>query len=245
MLDYFSRLAAATTQDDAWNLHCARMAEFGFDRLLYGYARYRRPDGVAPPEDVLFLSNHETALTRRYVEDGLYRYDPALSWAATHVGARSWRAAMAKSVQDETTLEKSRSLHSLMNVTAGYSIAFAHPSARCRGFIHLAARPDLDQDATDAIWDKDGHLIETMNHILNLKLMTLPRTGQPTALSERQREALEWVADGKSYRDIAAIMGVTQATVEKHLRLARGKLAVDTTAQALLKAALQNQIFRD
>ena len=38
-------------------------------------------------------------------------------------------------------------------------------------------------------------------------------------------------------------MGLTSATVEKHLRLAREALAVETTAQAVLKAALHNQMF--
>ena len=38
-------------------------------------------------------------------------------------------------------------------------------------------------------------------------------------------------------------MGLTPATVEKHLRLARQALSVETTAQAVLKAAFQNQIF--
>jgi LuxR family transcriptional regulator len=38
-------------------------------------------------------------------------------------------------------------------------------------------------------------------------------------------------------------MGLTPTTVEKHLRLARDVLEVDTTAQAVLKAAYQNQIF--
>jgi LuxR family transcriptional regulator len=38
-------------------------------------------------------------------------------------------------------------------------------------------------------------------------------------------------------------MGLTAATVEKHLRLAREALDVDTTAQAVLKASFQNQIF--
>ena len=36
---------------------------------------------------------------------------------------------------------------------------------------------------------------------------------------------------------------LTSATVEKHLRLAREALAVETTAQAVLKAALHNQMF--
>lgn len=44
-------------------------------------------------------------------------------------------------------------------------------------------------------------------------------------------------------QDIALLMGLTPATIEKHLRLAREALNVETTAQAVLKAALQNQMF--
>ena len=54
---------------------------------------------------------------------------------------------------------------------------------------------------------------------------------------------LEWVGDGKTVQDTAVIMGLTPPTVEKHLRLARQALNVETTAQAVLKAAFQNQIF--
>ena len=54
---------------------------------------------------------------------------------------------------------------------------------------------------------------------------------------------MEWVGDGKTMADIAEIMGLTQATIEKHLRLAREALNVETTAQAVLKASFQNQIF--
>ena len=39
------------------------------------------------------------------------------------------------------------------------------------------------------------------------------------------------------------LMGLTPATVEKHLRLAREALDVETTAQAVLKAAFYNQMF--
>ena len=38
-------------------------------------------------------------------------------------------------------------------------------------------------------------------------------------------------------------MGLTAATVEKHLRLARESMGVETTAQAVLKAAFTNQMF--
>jgi LuxR family transcriptional regulator len=244
MLDYFSQLAAAVSQDEVWRLHCSRMAKFGFDRLLYFHTRFRAPDGFGNPDDALFLSSHAPDITRRYVDDGLFRHDPVLGWATRKAGARSWRAAFSSLGEGDRNQRQSRSLHSLMNVDAGYTIAFSHASPRAVGYIHLAARADLDQDAADAIWDRDGRQIETMNHIVNLKLITLPRTDKRGGLTARQREALEWVGEGKSYREIAQIMGVTPATVEKHLRLARAKLGVDTTAQAILKATMQNQIFQ-
>src|SRR5690606_41242962 len=94
-----------------------------------------------------------------------------------------------------------------------------------------------------ASWSAECRRIARVSHMLNLQLATLPRTDPRAQWTLRQREALEWVGNGKSYRESAAIMGVTTATVEKHLRLARTKLGVETTAQAILKAAAQNQIF--
>ncbi|MFM2366040.1 MAG: hypothetical protein RIR95_648, partial [Pseudomonadota bacterium] len=62
-------------------------------------------------------------------------------------------------------------------------------------------------------------------------------------LTSRQCEALEWVADGKTSHDVALLMGVSAAMVEKHLKLARETLCVETTSQAVAKATLMNLIF--
>ena len=82
-----------------------------------------------------------------------------------------------------------------------------------------------------------------MNNVAHLKIQSLPYVRPTRGLTRRQLEALHWVGDGKTTADIALLMGLTPATVEKHLRLARDVLNVETTAQAVLKAALQNQMF--
>jgi LuxR family transcriptional regulator len=79
---------------------------------------------------------------------------------------------------------------------------------------------------------------------LHLRVTTLPYTPAKRALTDRQREVLEWVSQGKTTQDIATILALTPATVEKHLRLARAALGAETTAQAVLKASFFNQIFR-
>lgn len=51
------------------------------------------------------------------------------------------------------------------------------------------------------------------------------------------------LATAKPRKDIAVLLELTPATIEKHLRLAREALDVETTAQAVLKAAFYNQMF--
>jgi LuxR family transcriptional regulator len=128
-------------------------------------------------------------------------------------------------------------------VHAGYTISFKSVSSRAKGAISLCGRADLSQDALDQIWAEQGDDIVLMNNLVHLKILTLPIPLQNQNLTPRQREALEWVGDGKTMQDIAQIMGLTQATIEKHLRLARETLNVETTAQAVAKAAFHNQMF--
>ena len=109
--------------------------------------------------------------------------------------------------------------------------------------IALTGRAGMTQDDVDAIWDEHGRDIVIFNNVAHLKILTLPYAGPARELTKRQREALQWVGDGKTTQDIALLMGLTAATVEKHLRLARENLNVETTAQAVLKAAFLNQIF--
>ena len=130
-----------------------------------------------------------------------------------------------------------------LGVSVGYTISFKSVSARSKGAISRCARRDLCQDEIDKVWATSGPDILLMNNIAHLKILTLPYNPPNRGLTKRQREALEWDGDGKTTQDIALLMGLTTATVEKHLRLAREALSVETTAQAVLKASLHNQMF--
>lgn len=52
-------------------------------------------------------------------------------------------------------------------------------------------------------------------------------------LSERKREVLAWTAAGRRQADIAVTLGLSERMVENHLRSARRRLGVATTAQAI------------
>ena len=241
-LDYLEKLNEANSIEDLWALHTRTMAEFGFDRLIYGFTRFRTAHSFGDKEDMLVLTNHEPDYVEQYMDD-LYFHAPMVRWATANVGACSW-SWMAEHADALTESErKVVNFNREMGVTAGYTISFREVSARSKGAIALAARHGMTQANADAVWDQHGRVIMQMNNVAHLKITNLPYSTARKTLTKRQREVLEWVGDGKTTQDIALIMGLTPATVEKHLRLAREALDVDTTAQAVLKASFQNQIF--
>jgi DNA-binding CsgD family transcriptional regulator len=66
---------------------------------------------------------------------------------------------------------------------------------------------------------------------------TAPTSGDasPEILTAREREALQWVAEGKSDWEIAMILGLSQTTVRFHVDNARRKLGAVNRAQAVAR----------
>ncbi len=100
-----------------------------------------------------------------------------------------------------------------------------------------------------AFTDRDRDLAEVMRpHLTNLYRLgvAIERTRELPAdapfdraaasLTPREREVLDWVAAGKTNRDVAAILGASARTVEKHLERIYEKLGVETRTAAVMRA---------
>jgi DNA-binding CsgD family transcriptional regulator len=74
------------------------------------------------------------------------------------------------------------------------------------------------------------------------RLSVAPAVVPAGTLSAREREVLRWVAAGRRQADIAATLGLSTRTVENHLRRARQRLGVATTAQAVRAASRRGEI---
>jgi DNA-binding CsgD family transcriptional regulator len=55
-------------------------------------------------------------------------------------------------------------------------------------------------------------------------------------LTPRAAEALLWLSQGKTNSDIAAILGITESTVKKHVQEMFEKLGVETRGAATVRA---------
>ncbi|MGV6813328.1 MAG: helix-turn-helix transcriptional regulator [Brevirhabdus sp.] len=245
IVDYLSDIFEADSLEEVWSLHTALMAGFGFDRLLYGFTRYKTENSFGALQDALTLSNHSKEYLDKYLGESLYLNGPIVRWLRDNNGAVSWGwidEQLAKGALSKKEIDV-HNVNVKMGLVAGYTIAFKDISNRAKGGIGLCARAGLTQAEVDDIWVKHGKAITVANNAMHLKITQLPFNGQRRPLTPRQKEVLEWVADGKTMQDIAIIMDLTSATVEKHLRLARENLDAETTTQAVMKASTQNQIF--
>lgn len=243
--DYLAFLCAAKSLEDLWHAHVRQMESFGFDRLIYGYTRCITETSLGDPDDFVILTNHNSEYMDGFLHSGLYFHAPMLRWALNNEGAGSWRIVQEQAANGELPDEAQKvfEFNRKLDLNAGYTVSFHSASNRYKGAISLAGRADLKQDAVDAIWAEHGADLLLMNNVAHLKILTLPHSSPKRNLTKRQREVLQWVGDGKTTQDIALLMGLTPATIEKHLRLARECLSVETTAQAVLKAALHNQMY--
>lgn len=239
--EYLLAITTAGTIEDVWALHVARMAEYGFDGLLYASTKFRSGHNLGDIDDAFVLSNQPEVFTKAYLQGGLYRDAPMVRWAMDNVGILSWSKIIgwAKTGQLSPGEEKVVAFNAQHNVRVGFGIAFRNATFRSGAGIGLSTST-LTQDEVDDLLAERGDELELANTVMHLAVSALPRRG---LLTERQREALRLVAEGKSSKDAATVMEVSVSMVEKHLRDARERLNVDTTPQAVAKAAMQNQVL--
>ena len=242
VLDFTTSILTCASIEGVWELHTKKMTEYGFDRLLYLSTNLRTYGEWGDVSDTLVLSNYEQEITELYIGKGLHKRAAMVSRTEHIPGQYSWRNFLERQEAGELTASE-RELSELRadwKMNAGYTIWFDETSDRNRSVIGLGASYELTQDDVDALWSEKGREIFLFNNLVHLKILQLPRGGRYNSMTARQREVLKWVADGKTIKDIAQIMALSPATIEKHLRLARRSLGANTTSQAVQKALVRN-----
>ena len=175
-ISHLERVIDANSIEEIWAIHLAKMAEYGFDRLLYGFTRFRTSTSFGDHDDGLMLSNHDEAYLDEFVRKGLFAQAPMVRWATDHEGAGSWRK-ISERVRDGNLSpieQRILDLNHRFGVTAGYSISFRDLHVRAKGAIGLCARRDLTQDDVDAIWDKHGRELTVINKVTHLRIASMP-----------------------------------------------------------------------
>ena len=74
--EYLYFLSNAKTLEELWSTHTDMMDQYGFDRLIYGFTRFRSEHSFGDPEDFIVLSNHSQEYVDGFIDGGLYFHAP-------------------------------------------------------------------------------------------------------------------------------------------------------------------------
>lgn len=239
-----NRIVQAVSIDEAWQefVRVGQMA--GFDKLIFGSNRLRRIGDFGNAADSFFLSNLPDALMSKLVDDELYRSLPVAIWAMKNKGVISLIYGSELYHKGELPEEMAQTQKLFMDagIKSGFMVSFNEPGSLEAAAMALIST-EKEQEELDAIWEEKGSVLQSYASLFNLRVSSLPVPLRNRRLTARQKEVLTWIAQGKTTNEIATILGLSVATIEKHLRHARDVFGVSTSLQAVLYAQITAQIF--
>lgn len=236
--DAISVLGDSGDAADRWSRGTVLFRELGIPFIAVGAAP------VHLPEQAIFHSNAPDSMIGDYLGEGIYRVDPWMQLSAT-------RSDLAKvRVQEDLASGTGYGGRPLAELFAEYGVVQAS-LCPCYGGAMPGGLVLFSQDAESADWvnSEDGESRARMAVALFASLFApssrnfgVPTFATMPRLSERECEALLWLAAGLQTAQIADRMGVTAITVSKHFVNARRRLGAKTREQALALALLSGQL---
>ncbi|CAD5366815.1 LuxR family transcriptional regulator [Rubrivivax sp. A210] len=120
----------------------------------------------------------------------------------------------------------------------GVSMALHLPAGRhfCLGVDREAPLPSTDVALTRMMADLQLLAVFAQETAIRVLLPTSERESEAATLTPRERQVLQWTRDGKTAWEVGAILGMSENTVNFHLKNATSKLGVTSKHQAVLKA---------
>ncbi|TPJ66024.1 LuxR family transcriptional regulator [Mesorhizobium sp. B2-7-1] len=172
---------------------------------------------------------------RRYVSEDHFLHDPCVAQCRHSPQPFLWRELPAAklSARAKLVMDEAAEFGMKEGICVPIHVPLAGPSV-------VTAASDRMEVPPSAMPFIETLCVHTFRRLAGLGT---PGDGdEPAPLTARERELLEWSAQGKSTDDIACILGVSRNTVESHQRNIRGKLDAINVSHAIVKALRRQEI---
>jgi DNA-binding CsgD family transcriptional regulator len=243
---------------------CNSVAEIRrvFQRVIedYGFSSFGFMDASHPWEnDPLLVSTHSAAWIDTYRSENFIISDPCLTAARRtnlpfHWGSIALPAVTGKRKPGAVrTMEAARDF----GVNEGLTIPVHYNDALGRRYTSVCAL--FWKDPVTSFFANLRHngvqlhviLLYLAQKIVDLHARDINARARgyglgepdtPQALTDREREVLQWAAMGKTSDETAAILAVSHKTVEAHIKSAMIKLGASNKTQATVQAVYRRLI---
>ncbi|SSC66497.1 helix-turn-helix transcriptional regulator [Ciceribacter selenitireducens] len=206
-------------------------AVFGITHIFYIDAACT-PAGVKPHR---LCHTFGTAAAHAVKALGPGIFEPPLRQALASIRPLDW-SALAPGTPARDGLEQVAERLGITPCGVAYPL-ISREGRQAMLAVHVAAETG-EWHRFRRLHDRDLHALAVEFHASLLQGNRPVGDEQATPrLTRREREALYWAAAGKSYWEIAVILGITERTVRYFMANARRKLNVVSNTQAVAEAA--------
>ena len=227
------QISTAGTSEETFSVVVTEAAKIGFQYCSFGM---KAPVPLAAPR-ATWCSNYPLAWQQRYNEMGYIRRDPTVAHALVSDAAVLWSDQLF-AASPEIRNEAGR--HGLVH-------GWAQPRRDAQGMVSLLTLVRAHPPITPAEEAEKSERLKWLSFVCHEGMLKvwgeLLQEGVAAALSGREIEVLRWTSDGKTSEDIAQILGLSEATVNFHVRNACAKLGTTNKTAATVRAALMGLLW--
>lgn len=197
----------------------------------------RAPSKKSPPFVGRLIGKRDGEWLTRYRKEELFKNDVALQHVPVAAGGFSWQE-VEKHIQtpeEQNVFDAAREHW----VTDGYLMPVTGNDGRI-GFTGFYGEEISDDPITRRLFEFAGYKFYQYAY---LKSRSELAAEEPIVnLTERQLEVLYWVSKGRTDAEMAKIMNISPATVNRHVEMAKERIGVRSRTEAVYFALLHNLI---
>lgn len=230
ILDFIDRTRDYTAVDPLFSDFGALVGDLGFEHFIL--------TGLPPVgenfDDLMICNRWPEEWSKVYHDRRYFRDDPVSRWSLVRRRPFRWQDARAQCPATARSIEIAGNA---VEFGLADGIAFPLASEGWQAVMSLASSRPLD------LGQKDEGLLYLASTYLKMAATDLLGSPKPEALlTAREREVLLWVAAGKTAWEISMILGLSENTVEVHLRKIRTKFGSSNITHAVVRAIATNQL---
>ncbi|ELQ9312036.1 LuxR family transcriptional regulator [Serratia marcescens] len=207
-----------------------------FSQFKYAYLTFNKHR----PDRHLLVSSYPQEWLDIYSANRYQRIDPVVRAAHSRCAPFMWH--------DTPVTTEDRHYRKIFSQAREYDIVHGcsfvlHDHDNNLAILSISAKAADDADLRQLMEDERASLqmvlVDTHQHALALASAEASRTDR---LSPREGEILYWVSQGKTYHEIALILGIKTGTVKFHIGNAVRKLGV-ANAKHAIRRCLERQLL--
>jgi DNA-binding CsgD family transcriptional regulator len=196
-------------------------------------------DPFHPPPEAVMMHNYPGGWVRTYSEAKLYDSDPVLKHAESSPLPFFWDVAF-----QSAPITKSQK--TMMADATGYGLAHGYTVPLRLSWLPGSLRASCTVIPEDDPVDPRNYLaievVATYLHFCASRVHAPWLAGARTKLTQRERECLALVAQGKGDWTIGRVLGLGESTVHYHVEQLKRRLRVATRSQAVVQALISGQL---